>query len=289
MKKSELQETINKITKDIKNHQFKKTDFTFDVNEKYPLRKNQFISITEFGQQDFSSVIGHIEKVTGYTSEEFQKELFNPEGYEHFGFLVEFAVLVYEVLKLENLSFKISEQYYTVTFNMKKKNSEILRLERRIYILDLDESNFPTHMVEFWEDVSPVNNSKNVEYGFYVEDKKQLKKMYNHFNNLWKKKLGIRFTDKQIKILQLYDDGNEIVKIKEILDMRDDNMNYHIKNIKDEINNLLKSIQKTNPVPQTYSGPVAPLLKKEKHISQIREVQTFIRKYKLLSKAHNVP
>jgi len=213
---------------DLKNNTYSKYE-PFDRRDLYDLNKliHPSMFITEFIISedifDFVQKIG-IERVLGYSDKEFTIQnliklgnldagsddiyIIHPEDLEH---TLRYSKIIFQLLfshqsMSNDYSFKAMRDYYSMTFRVRKKNGEWVRLTRMCYLYRLDENGKPLSHLDFWIVLGMSDKSNHVNYHLSYNNSKNehLEELFYEMNC---QLLDIKFDMAEREVLKLFDEG----------------------------------------------------------------------------------
>lgn len=243
--KAELQQYLQGILNRCEEYQFESPENFLkkehEILNSY-LPENQFISIFDIGKCEFAYVRPEVEKVLGYTPEEFN---FNTSisiiPTEYLFFFLEFGSLAYEVMAA-TYKVKVLNQAYCVSLPILKKGAHTMNfLSRRSYVFQLKDG-IPATQIDIWEDITHQDSSEYVKWAIYSPSPKETLALNLDFYKRWKKRLGIGFTPREMQALLLFAEGNPNKDIARIMNIADDTVAEYFGNMKKKVKRVAQRL-----------------------------------------------
>ena len=164
---------------------------------------NKFLTEINHGEDKFVNKF-NIFNCLGYEDSEFTVKAMNNDKHSPLHLIFEEDLehkIRYDKISFGTVGprfrFKSLRDYYKLSFRVKHKNGDLLKVERSCYLFRLDENGAPLSHLVLWE-VSQ-NPSPFVELSYYSPHYKSMIKNFYEENCIM---LGLKFTPKEKEILE---------------------------------------------------------------------------------------
>jgi predicted DNA-binding protein (UPF0251 family) len=243
--KAELQQYLQGILNRCEEDQFESPENFLkkehEILNSYVL-ENQFITVFDIAKCDFAFVKPEVEKVLGYTPEEFTfNTLISIIPPEHLFFYLEFGVIAYELMATAD-NVKVLNHAYNVSCPFQKKGVQsLIILARKSYVFQLKDG-IPATQLDIWEDITHQGSSEYFKWSIYSPSKEETISLNLDFYKRWKERIGTGFTPREIEALLLFAEGNPNKEIASKMNIAEDTVAEYFGNMKKKVKRVAQRL-----------------------------------------------
>ncbi|MEM6723936.1 MAG: LuxR C-terminal-related transcriptional regulator, partial [Bacteroidota bacterium] len=204
------------------------------------LDRNRFMTIFDLSQNEFAFTRS-VHKVLGIKDEEFTlKKLLSIIPPFQLILTLHYGKTALELLASGH-KFQALDQVYTVYFPIYDPDSvekAPKRIRRKCALFQF-KGKVPLNILEFWENVSFEDQMDHVKWTMGGSTEEEAIELCASFYEIWKRKLGISYSDRELQALVLSQEGATNKRIALQMEVKENTVEDYFKNMKKKVKRVV--------------------------------------------------